>query len=241
MITTAAPHSATYNGEDAALPNGWSWAGLQEVCKDISDGTHFTPTYVSQGIPFLSVKDISRSEISFSNCRFILKEQHRAFCKRCKPEKGDVLYTKVGTTGIAKAVDTEREFSIFVSIALLKLTEAVLPDYLGLVLNSPIGREQAAELTQGMANRNLVLRDLKQIRVPLAPVAEQRRIAGRLREQLDSCEIPLPPLELQREISTRIETEKKGVAELTTTLVEQLTALDHLPAALLREAFNGNG
>lgn len=160
------------------LPNGWQWVTLDEVCRDISDGTHFTPTYVDEGVPFLSVKDVREIGISFDNCRFITEKQHRELCKRCRPVKGDVLYTKVGTTGIAKAVDVEREFSIFVSVALLKLTSKVIPEYMEKVLNAPICRVQSAELTQGAANRNLVIQDIKRIVIPLPPIEEQNQIAA---------------------------------------------------------------
>ena len=55
---------------------------LTDVCRDISDGTHFTPTYIPQGIPFLSVKDVKEAGISFESCRYINEEQHRALIKR---------------------------------------------------------------------------------------------------------------------------------------------------------------
>lgn len=201
--------------EDRALCAGWRWAALKELCLDISDGTHFTPTYVRAGVPFLSVKDITGSEISFANCRHITEDEHNRLCKRCRPEKGDVLYTKVGTTGIAKTVDTDRPFSIFVSLALLKVSQQVLPAFLELALNSPLGRKQAQELTQGMANRNLVLNDIKKIRIPLPPIRQQETLISQLRKEL------LQVQELQNLIKTRF------------------TAIDHLPASLMREAFAG--
>ena len=197
------------------LPDGWRWVKLGEVCRDISDGTHFTPTYVSEGVPFLSVKDVRENRLSFADCRYITEEQHHDLCRRCKPEKGDVLYTKVGTTGIAKAIDIDIEFSIFVSVALLKIQSTITPHYLEKVLNAPVCRTQAENLTQGMANRNLVLKDLKLIMLPLPPLAEQQRIAGVLKEQM------------------------AAVDKTRTAAEEELDTINTLPAALLRQAFNG--
>jgi type I restriction enzyme S subunit len=197
------------------LPDGWRWVKLGEVCQDISDGTHFTPTYVFEGVPFLSVKDVREERLSFIDCRYITKEQHHNFCRRCKPEKGDVLYTKVGTTGIAKAIDIDVEFSIFVSVALLKLQSTIVPNYLEKVLNAPVCRTQAENLTQGMANRNLVLKDLKLIMLPLPPLDEQQRIAAVLCKQMAAVE------------------KAREAAE------EELQTINALPAALLRRAFNG--
>lgn len=200
--------------EETPLPEGWRWVKLQEICRDISDGTHFTPDYISSGVPFLSVKDVKENGISFENCRYISQEQHEALCRRCKPENGDVLYTKVGTTGIAKAIDFEKDFSIFVSVALLKLTDEVLPSYLERALNSPIGREQAENLTQGAANRNLILRDIRTIKIPLPPtIEEQRRIASVLDEQM------------------------KAVEQARLAVEQQRTAANLLPSAFLRVVF----
>jgi type I restriction enzyme S subunit len=194
----------------------WRNRKLGEVCRDISDGTHFTPEYVSSGVPFLSVKDVKENGIFFDNCRYITQEQHEDLCRRCKPERGDILYTKVGTTGIAKAIDIDKEFSIFVSVALLKLRDDIDPNYIEKTLNSPIGKEQAENLTQGMANRNLVIRDIKTIEIPIpSTIEEQRKIAERLNEQLQA-----------------VETLKKS-------LTEKLEAIKKLPASLLRKAFAG--
>lgn len=193
----------------------WPKKNLGEICRDVSDGTHFTPTYVASGVPFLSVKNVKETGLSFTDCRYITDEQHREFCRRCRPERGDVLYTKVGTTGIAKAIDTEREFSIFVSVALLKLSLTALPEYVERVLNAPISRVQAAQLTQGIANRNLVLQDLKRIEIPLPSLPEQRRVTMFLNERL---------LEAER---------------LRRGLEECLNAVNKIPSALLRQAFNG--
>jgi type I restriction enzyme S subunit len=203
---------AVFESEEA---NSWERKTLNEVCWDISDGSHFTPTYVSDGVPFLSVKDIRETRINFDDCRFITAEEHQQLCKRCKPEKGDVLYTKVGTTGIAKAIDIDKEFSIFVSVALLKVKSNILPEYLEKVLNSPLCKSQAEQLTQGAANRNLVIKDLKQIELHVPPLPKQQQIASTLTEQMQEVE------------------------RLKQNLKEQLDTINKLPAVLLRRAFKG--
>ena len=94
----------------------WPVFELNEVSTKITDGAHFTPTYVETGVPFLRVTDITESNTSK---KFIPQEEHDELIKRCRPEKWDVLYSKNGTIGIAKLVDWDWEFSIFVSLALV--------------------------------------------------------------------------------------------------------------------------
>jgi type I restriction enzyme, S subunit len=171
------------------LPDGWAWTSLNDISRLITDGTHVTPSYLYDGVPFLSVKDVSKGYLDFSNTRFISEEEHSKLSARCKPELGDVLLTKVGTTGIALVVDTDREFSIFVSIALLKIFQKeVSPNYLSLVINSPFVKRQSDKYTMGVGNKNLVLKYIKDFLIPLPPLAEQERIVKRVEQLLGWCD-----------------------------------------------------
>lgn len=160
--------------------NAWETKTLGGLCSKITDGTHLRPKYTETGIPFLSVKNLTKGVIDFSNTKFISEEDHKALTKRSKPEIQDVLYTKVGTTGVAKVIDTNREFSIFVSVALLKIKhEVIFNRYLEHFLNSKIGRDQARQRTRGMANKNLVIKDIKEIIVSYPiNLAEQKQIVA---------------------------------------------------------------
>ncbi|CAG0998915.1 partial Type-1 restriction enzyme EcoKI specificity protein, partial [Gammaproteobacteria bacterium] len=154
---------------------------LDDLCHRITDGTHVTPTYVSEGIPFLSVKDITSGKIRFDDTRFITPEEHAELTKRCKPERDDVLLTKVGTTGFAKAIDVDREFSIFVSLALLKIDKTRLnPKFTEYMLNSPKLREHSDSGTRGVGNQNLVLKFIRDFPMPAPSLEEQRRMVAYL-------------------------------------------------------------
>jgi type I restriction enzyme, S subunit len=119
----------------------------------------------------------------------ISNEEHNELIKRCRPEFGNLLLTKVGTTGIAKVVDIDIEFSIFVSLALLKFSqELVFPYYLELMINSPFVKTQSQKNTQGVGNKNLVLRCIKNFTVPLPPLAEQKRIVAKVDRLVSLCD-----------------------------------------------------
>ncbi|MDR0424712.1 MAG: hypothetical protein LBH39_04565 [Clostridiales Family XIII bacterium] len=102
------------------IPDSWEWVRLGCVINKLTDGTHSTPKYTESGVPFLSVKDMSDGKLNFSNTKYISPEGHSELYRRCDPERGDILLTKVGTTGIPVLVDTDEVFSLFVSVALLK-------------------------------------------------------------------------------------------------------------------------
>lgn len=171
------------------LPNNWLWTTLDRLAFKLTDGAHHTPTYMDHGVPFLSVKDMSSGILDFSDTRFISAEQHAELFKRCDPEMGDLLITKVGTTGVPVIVNTEQTFSLFVSVALVKAPWHFLSvEFLKLTVDSPFVRKQSADGTQGIGNKNLVLRTIGAFNIPLPPLAEQRRIVAKVDALMALCD-----------------------------------------------------
>lgn len=167
------------------IPENWKWVRLGELLYKLTDGTHSTPKYTATGVPFISVKDISSGKMDFSNTKFISQEEHESLFKRCDPERDDILLTKVGTTGIPVIVDTDKEFSLFVSVALLKFnTDLTYNKYFMYVIKAPVVQIQARENTRGVGNKNWVMRDIANTILPLPPLAEQKRIVEKIEELL---------------------------------------------------------
>jgi type I site-specific deoxyribonuclease specificity subunit len=167
------------------IPDSWKWVTLENILYQLTDGTHATPRYTSSGVPFISVKDISNGKLSFENTKYISLEEHFELSKRCKPEKGDILLSKVGTTGIPVAVNTNIEFSIFVSIALLKLFPTLIfSNFLIYAIQSPLVQLQAKANTRGVGNKNWVLSSIGRTIIPLPPLNEQKRIVAKIEELL---------------------------------------------------------
>ena len=169
------------------VPESWMWVRLGDILSSLTDGTHKTPKYTVSGIPFISVKNISSRSLSFENTKFISAREHEELIKRCHPEKGDILLSKVGTTGIPVIIASEQEFSIFVSIALLKFSSHMYAPYLLRAIESPNVQEQCKTHTRGVGNKNWVLNDIANTILPLPPLAEQKRIVTRIEELLSHC------------------------------------------------------
>ena len=84
-----------------------------------------TPNYIDEGVPFLSIKDVSSGKICFSDTKFISQQDHVLLSKSTPVEKGDLLFTRIGTMGIFVFVDTDITFDIFVSLGLIKFDKTV--------------------------------------------------------------------------------------------------------------------
>ncbi len=168
------------------IPESWMWVRLADVCSLISDGTHKTPHYVEKGVPFISVKDISSGILDLSNTKFITEEEHYQLIQRCKPEQNDILICRIGTLGKALKINTSVEFSIFVSLGLIKLITSAIADYVTLSINSGYGFSwiQKVKVGGGTHTYKINLDDLRQYPFPLPPLAEQKRIVAKIEELL---------------------------------------------------------
>ena len=167
------------------VPENWKWVTLGSILNKLTDGTHKTPKYTTDGIKFVSVKDMSNGVLSLENTKFISEEEHQELYARCNPEKGDILLSKVGTTGVPAIVNTTEQFSLFVSVALLKFDrECIDLKFLYYVLMSPLVQTQATENTRGVGNKNWVLDAIANTMVVLPPLAEQKRIVIKVEELL---------------------------------------------------------
>ena len=144
------------------IPEGWACASLGEVCYRITDGTHLKPTYMEKGMPFLSVKNVRPFRIYDTDIKYISAEQHAGYVKRCRPEKGDILYTKVGATYGYAAINTlDYDFSIYVSLALLKYPQHLIePKYIEMCMNSPVIYFQAQKRIKGIGRPDLHLEEI---------------------------------------------------------------------------------
>ena len=116
--------------EVGEIPEEWDVLSLSELCKEICDGTHFTPEYKKEGIPFYSVENITAND--FTNVKYISETEHAKLIKRCKPEFGDILMTRItaGIIGDTRIIDWDVNASIYVSLALLKPNERINSNYL---------------------------------------------------------------------------------------------------------------
>lgn len=163
---------------------------LETLTTKIVDGVHKTPVYTTSGVPFIVVENLTRGRgIDFSDTRFISEQDHKDYFRRANPEKGDVLVSKDGTLGVTRYVDTDREFSIFVSVALLKPKRDILEGrLLAYYMRSDLFWSHVRKTSAGSALQHIVLRDFKSAPFPVMSLAVQKEHVRRLKEIADGTD-----------------------------------------------------
>ena len=166
-------------GDPVSNPKGWSLGKLGDVIHSAKDGPHVSPSYSETGIPFLSTRHVRAGKIVWDDLKFITEEDAQIHWKKCKPTRGDILYTKGGTTGLAAVVDTDLDFAVWVHVALLKTNhDKVRSEWLVSMLNTQYCYEQSQRYTHGIANRDLGLKRMVNIEMYIPPLDEQDKFVN---------------------------------------------------------------
>ncbi len=142
---------------------------LDELVSKISDGTHFTPNYTDKGYKFFSAINVSDNYFDIeAGYKYISEKEHHDLYSRCNPEPNDVIMRKVGV-GLRKACvvpDLREQFSIFVSVALIKC-KFINSYYLSTFLNSKYGQIQLLRFNKGIGQPDLHLEDIARCIIPI--------------------------------------------------------------------------
>ncbi|MFZ5835086.1 MAG: restriction endonuclease subunit S [Pseudomonadota bacterium] len=151
---------------------------LNEICKRVTDGTHQSPEWAESGVPFIFVSNIRDGEISLKTNKYVSLETYHALTKSAPIEKGDVLYTTVGSYGHSAVINTDKIFIFQRHVAHIKPKHhEVFSEFLSSVLESPKLRQQADRVAKGIAQKTVILADLKSFEVDLPAMADQEKFS----------------------------------------------------------------
>lgn len=182
------------------IPEGWEMKRLKHFTALLTDGTHQTPTYLEEGVPFLSIKDISTGKIDFSDVKYISEEEHLALQAHAPVEKGDIIFTRIGTLGVFLKVDTDIVFDIFVSVGLIKLIpNSVNADYLVYYLSSNMIQEYISftKVGEGTSAPKINLTNAKNMPIITPPLSEQQAIVEYLDKKTSDIDTAIQKINTQ--------------------------------------------
>ena len=202
------------------LPKGWKFIKLGDLClvkggKRLPANTDFASKKTS--FPYIRVVDFDAGTVSLNNLKYLEEETHLKIA-RYVINRGDVYISIAGTIGIVGTIpDLLHGANLTENAAKLVVKElnVLCRDYLARFLQSPVGQQAIKLRTNIVGQPKLALERIATIEIPLPPLPEQKRIVGILSDRLSTID------------KARAATEA------------QLQAINALPAALLRQAFNG--
>ena len=181
---------------------------LKDVCTLITDGTHNPPKFVDSGIPFILVSNITGNVVTYDTPKYITEETYDILMRRTPIEKGDVLLSTVGSYGHPAVVTEDKKFAFQRHVAHLKPNRELLESrFLHTAILSSGVQEQIEELVLGVAQKTLNLSAIKQIRIPVPSLDQQKHFISFV-EQSDKSKF-----ELEKALSELTATYKSIISE----------------------------
>jgi type I restriction enzyme, S subunit len=181
----------------------------------VTDCKHRTPAYVSQGYPVTSPGDLSPGRIDLTRChRFVDDVDFRDLTEGRRPKRGDVIYSRNASAGIAAYVDTDQPFCMGQDVCLITSSEQD-QRFLMYALNT-IGVDQLAPIKIGST--------ITRINV----------------DQIGELTIPVPPMETQRQIADALDYERERIDRLVQCIRHQIGLLREHRQALITAAVTGD-
>ncbi len=170
--------------------DGWVEKKLEDIT-EVKDGTHDSPRYVAEGIPFVTQKNITINGFDLLNTKKITLEDHKKFYARSNVEFGDIIIAMIGANrGMSCIVDTHETFSIK-NVGLIKNNDKINIRYLFFYLHSPAANAYVLENSNGGAQEFIGLKGLRNFPIQYPPLSEQQSIV----ETLDSIKSKVDQLQ----------------------------------------------
>ena len=109
----------------------------------VYDGTHQTPEYKNEGVPFISVENI---DDIYSSNKYITLDAFNKY--KIKPQVNDVFMTRIGSIGKCSIMTRQENLAYYVSLALIRLdTSLIDPRYFKHYIESPLGKSELYKRT----------------------------------------------------------------------------------------------
>lgn len=167
------------------LPEGWIWVKIADLSLKITDGEHFRPDTRSEGIYFLSAKDVQNHGVVFDDPLFIDEETAVKARLRCDPERNDILIVSRGATvGRMCIIRTDEIFCLLGSVILIKPVKSIESSFFLHGLKSPLINKKIIDVSGATAQQAIYLRDIQHVPIPLCSKAEQIEIVKILEDKL---------------------------------------------------------
>ena len=183
----------------------WEIKKLSECCVSIADGDHQAPPKADSGIPFVTISNInSTNQFDFTNTMFVPQAYYDGLDSKRKAQKGDVLYSVVGSFGIPVYMRETVPFVFQRHIAILRPNDAILPQFLYYTMLSRDFYMMADAAALGAAQRTVSLTALRNMKIAVPPMNVQQKIVDILSSYDDLIENNQKQIKLLEEAAQRL-------------------------------------
>ncbi|WP_187305803.1 restriction endonuclease subunit S [Lachnospira eligens] len=152
---------------------------LIDCCEFISDGDHLPPPKSDSGVPFITISNITgQNKLSFEDTMFVPESYYNGLNENKKAQKGDILYSVVGSFGKPVYVDFDKQMVFQRHIAILRPKRNVNARFIYYTMLNPQFYKLVDKLAIGCSQRTVTLDTLRNIEVNLPDKDIQDKMVG---------------------------------------------------------------
>ncbi len=169
------------------IPEGWKWVRLSQIISVLGDGIHGTPAFDEIGdYYFVNGNNLAKGYIVFK--ADTKKVSFNEYEKHKKPlDMNTILISINGTIG-NYAFYAGEPIILGKSACYFSVLAGVNKEYICHLINTKFFMDYAVKEATQTTIKNVSLKVMRMLPVPLPPLAEQKRIVARLEEILPLCE-----------------------------------------------------
>ena len=182
----------------------WEKVKLIDCCVSIADGDHQPPPKSETGIPFVTIANIVNNQFDFTNSMFVPNYYYEKLDSKRKAQRGDILYSVVGSFGIPVFIKDNKPFVFQRHIAILRPNGNIDARFLYYTMLSRDFYMKADAAAIGAAQRTVSLTALRNIEITVPPIETQRRIADIVSAYDDLIENNRKQIKLLEEAAQRL-------------------------------------
>lgn len=174
------------------IPSHWRIARLKHQMARIVDCPHTTPELSPDGpYPAVRTADISWGKLLLDGAQRVSESVYRDRVARLEPVESDILYSREGERfGMAALVPAGVKLCLGQRMMIFRASPSASPRYFMWVLNSQAVYQQVKQDTVGATAPRINIPTIANAYVPVPPLFEQERIAGKvekIRVGIDKC------------------------------------------------------
>ncbi len=184
----------------------WRKITLEDICISIADGDHQPPPKSDNGIPFVTISNITNTnKLDFTDTMFVSQEYYDNLNDKRRAHTGDILYSVVGSFGIPVFIDKEQKFVFQRHIAILRPDpQKIVPRFLYYMMLSRDFYMKADTVALGAAQRTISLTALRKMEMEVPPYNVQEKIVKILKPFDDLIENNQKQIKLLEEAAQRL-------------------------------------
>ena len=177
------------------IPENWEWVRLGDIAQAVNGdrGKNYPKReeYVASGIAWINAGHITDDGyLNADKMNYITQNKYDSL-RSGKIQRNDLLFCLRGSFGKVARIEPFCEGAIASSLAIIRLFNTALREYLFIYLKSPQAANELNKYANGTAQPNLAAKDVLKYLIPLPPLAEQHRIADKVSKlfaQLDAID-----------------------------------------------------